>query len=546
VRATLLTIAGLSAATVVAGCAQRQAFVDSEPAARASAPPLARPAYDLVATIDPEAGRVRGTVTVTIPRSDRRRVVPFRVFPNLDELGTGFAVTGDARTADLRETILQVRRGSKRHVSLSFTYRLPKLEEASILETLFGGSVEPAKVGLLGRRENGVTLGHWFPLYLPEGARSSPELGGVGDLGNFATGSFRATLRIPARWRLVSSGVTVERSESGGVATYREEARRVRDFGVYLGRDLTTTQRRLGRVTIRAWAHAEHADRLGAVADTAAAAVRLFSESFGDYPWPELDVVDTPLGAGVGGMEWPSMVWIGSDAFAGDIPGLGGLSDLFSGDGLLGGLLDTEELERLGLGSGLAGLDTAADWVIVHEVAHEWWFSLVGSDSLGSAALDEPLAQYSSCLFWRELRPAQADAACETNMTAQYRAARLLGVDDAPADQPTDAFASALQYGAVVYGKAPGFYLELERRLGRRTLVAGLRRYVRAHAFGVATEEHLLHALAQAAPGGEAEIRRLWRRWLEDAHGDEDLGVSASSGLGSGLVGELLEQLLGG
>jgi hypothetical protein len=537
-RANCLTILSLLAAAALAGCAQIEGAFESEPAAPRGVAGPTSPSYAVDAAIDPESGRVRGRVTVTIPSSDRRRVVPFRVFPNLEELATGFVLTGGHAGNDaLDETIVRVSRGSKARITLAFAYTLPKLEQGSILDTLLGGgTIEPGSVGLLGRQENGVALGHWLPLYLPPGASSSPELGGSGDLGNFAASTFRATLRIPSSWTLVSSGVTVRRSQNGGTATYREQGRGLRDFGVYLGENLKVAERRVGRVKIRAWAQADHADRLDAVTETTAAALRLFSDSFGEYPWPELDVVDTPLGAGVGGMEWPAMVWIGSDAFAGDIPGLGGLGDLFGkdGEGPLGGLFDTEDLERLGLGGALSGLETAADWVIVHEVAHEWWFGLVGSDSLHSAALDEPLAQYSSCLFWRELRPAQAEAACETNMTAQYRSARLVGIEDAPADRPTEAFDSALQYGAIVYGKAPGLYLELERRLGRKTLVAGLRSYVRANAFGVATEEELLRALTQAAPGRAAEIRRLWRRWMEETHGDDDLDVSASSLDGAG------------
>jgi hypothetical protein len=547
-RPASVALASLVAVASVAGCTQPQRALESEPAARsaASTPAGARPAYELEATIDPTSGRVRGTVTVAIPRSDRRRVVPFRVFPNLRELGTGFTLTGgDARSADLDGTILRVTRGPAERIRLGFAYTVPELEEPSILDTLLGASIEPADVGLLGRYDDGVALGHWFPLYLPPGAASSPRLAGVGDLGNFATGTFRATLRVPATWKLVSSGVTVARSQRGRVATYRNHGQRLRDFGVYLGRDLRVAERRLGRTTVRAWARPEHAGRLGAVLDTAADALRLFGDHFGEYPWQELDVVDTPLGPGVGGMEWPSMVWIGSDAFAGNIPGLGGLGDLLGPGGPLSGLLDRDALDELGLGGTLDGLETSADWVIVHEVAHEWWFSLVGSDSLSSAVLDEPLAQYSSCLFWRELRPAQAAAACEANMTAQYRAARMLGIEDAPADQPTSAFDSALQYGAVVYGKAPGFYLELERRLGRKALVAGLRAYVRANAFGVAAEEDLLAALTQAAPPRAAEIRGLWRRWLEEEHGDEDLGVQRSSLGDAGALGKLLGELLG-
>jgi hypothetical protein len=504
------------------------------------------PAYELEATIDPVGGSVDGKVTVRIPASDRRRIVPFRVLPNLAGLDTGFRLTGgDASVSDLSGTVVSVPRGSRAQVTLAFEYILPSLERPSILDALVGGvELDPEHVGLLGRHENGAALGHWFPTYLPQGVASSARLRGNGDIGNYAAGSFYATLHVPSTWTLISSGRTLKRSEQGVLTTYVEVGSGLRDFGVYLGKGMKTSQRRIDGVTIRTWARPEHAERLGAVTDTAAAALRLFSESFGRQPWPELDVVETPLGAGIGGMEWPGMVWIAPDAFSGGVPGLGKLGEIFGEDtaDLLGRLIDSDELAELGLGSTLAGLETTADFVLVHEIAHEWWFALVGSDSLTSGALDEPLAQYSGCFFFRELRPAQAAAACETNVTGQYRVARVLGTQDAVANRPTDQFESSLQYGAVVYGKAPGFYLELEKLLGRRTLVAGLRNYARANAFRIAQDEDLLRALTQAAPRRAGDIRRLWRRWMEETHGDEDLQVS---GARLGGLSKLLEGLLG-
>jgi hypothetical protein len=518
-----------------------------------------RPAYDLEATIDPEGGAVRGRMTVRIPERDRRPAVPFRVFPNDERLATGFAITGgDATNDDLEDTVLSVSRGTKNTVTLAFEYTLPQLEEGSVFDLLLGGNaLEPDAIGLLGRHENGAALGHWFPTYLPEGVISNPEVRGFGDLGNFPASDFRARLRVPTAWELATSGITVSRSVDGRFSTYEEQGSRLRDFAVYLGRDLQASERTVDGVTIRAWAHADHAGRLTAVTETAAEAVRVFGDAFGTYPWPELDVVDTPLGVAVGGMEWPAMVWIGSDAFAGQIPGVGALGKLLgtgADDDPLREIVGNAVVKELGLGPVVAGLETTADFVLVHEVAHQWWFALVGSDSLASPVLDEPLAQYSSCLFWRQQRPHDAEAACETNVTGQYTIARSIGIPDAAADRPSDRFESPLQYGAVVYGKAPGFYLELEKLLGRNALLAGLRRYVRANSFGIATDEDLLRALTEAAPRHAPRIRRLWRRWMQETHGDEDLAVAGSplDGLLGGLggqagsleLGRLLDRLL--
>jgi aminopeptidase N len=75
--------------------------------------------------------------------------------------------------------------------------------------------------------------------------------------------------------------------------------------------------------------------------------VATFSASFGTYPYPELDVV---LGAfpDFGGMEYPTIIF--------------------------------SEVDK---------------WTVAHEVAHQWWYGLVGNDQYAEPWLDESLATWS-------------------------------------------------------------------------------------------------------------------------------------------------------
>jgi hypothetical protein len=61
-------------------------------------------------------------------------------------------------------------------------------------------------------------------------------------------------------------------------------------------------------------------------------------------------------------------------------------------------------------------------------------------------------------------------------------------------------------------------------------VVSGLRAFVAAHVFGVAGSDELRAALAGAASERAAEIDALWQRWIEEAHGDEDLGTGSLPG----------------
>jgi aminopeptidase N len=97
-----------------------------------------------------------------------------------------------------------------------------------------------------------------------------------------------------------------------------------------------------------------------------------------------------------------------------------------------------------------------------------------------------------------------------------------MGVEDAVADRPSDEFDSSTQYGAVVYGKAPGLYRALEARYGVDETTDALAAVVADHAFDQVAPDDLRAGLGEAL-GDPAGVDSLWNRWLEERHGDEDL-----------------------
>jgi len=519
------------------------------------------PRYDVRADVAPATGRVRGTVRAELPVGTGQREAELRYFAGVPDfeidarLGQ-VLVDGEGVDARRDDSILRVPlpdgHDGRVEVTVPFSYVLPPAaEDGGLLEQL-GGMGGPADVGLLARHPDALNLGHWFPLWVPAGNSAEPDPGGFGDIGNFPAAMIRAELTVPEGWAVVDGGVEVSDEVEDGRRTVVTEGFGMNDLVVSVLRgyvsESTTLDGDLDGVRVTAYAPRSERAVLPEVLEETTVAVETLSESLAPYPWREFDVVSAPLGAGVGGMEWPGATWIEPDLFAGGLPGLGGLADSLSG---LGGLLGGESGDPGDLGSLLGGgetglvLDTLRAWTIAHEVGHEWWHVIVGNDSVLDPVVDEPLAQHSACLVMRRSHPADADELCAGHVDSAYEQMRLLGDDDAAAARPTVEFDSSGQYAGVVYGKAAAFYRTLEDEFGREQVADALADVVRAQAFEMLDADRLRDTLASSLDGG-ARFERLWTRWMERRHGDADLEVDPGAGLGGLLGSGTLEELLGG
>lgn len=495
-----------------------------------------RPVYQLNAAIDPLTGGVEGRGRITLPpQAVNEADWGFRVFAGMDAFDSGLRITdvtvnGNETPFELDRALLTIDNVSENQtterpvVELSFAYEISEMAaNEDIFAALSGESLQPDQVGLLGRTPTGMQLGHWFPVWLPDGVRSDADPSGFGDIGAFPSASICAALTVDPAYRIITGG----ESDAAPDTTVIEGAMGLRDLSVLLSNDLAMVSETVDGVDIRVFGPPDDPEAMDLVLDYSVESFIALSQAFGPYPFTELDVVSAPLGSGVGGMEWPGMIWIERSMFAGGLPGLGDLGELFD-DEELGGLLD---------GFGGEALATTLEWTVAHEVAHEWWHATVGNDSIASPAVDEPLAQFSACIAMQRIHPDNWRDICEAQTIDTFGQYLGFGVTDAAADQPSDAFDSSLQYGAVVYGKAPGFYLEAGDLIGWDILIAALRDFVDANRFELVGTETLKTHLVDAAGDDGPEVDRLWDRWFSEARGAEDIESSSPFGSLGGLEG---------
>jgi aminopeptidase N len=168
-------------------------------------------------------------------------------------------------------------------------------------------------------------------------------------------------------------------------------------------------------------------------------------------------------------------------------------------------------LVRGGLGAGI-GMEypelifsiPAAD-VITHEVAHQWWYGLVGNNQYLEPWLDEAFASYSH----ERLHP-------RVNFCLPRRPYLLVAPRrrDIPLDATMELFerGSPAALGEVVYLAGSCALQRLERDIGRARMTAVLRRLQTRHRHGVMTRSDVLEAIRRVAP------RYPLRRWLRLAH----------------------------
>ncbi|HOX43910.1 MAG TPA: M1 family metallopeptidase [Myxococcota bacterium] len=421
---------------------------------------------------------------------------------------TTFAVRLDAPLAP----------GGRVRIGLAFASRIPRLPEGA--DTPLGGAAaDDLTQQLFGKEQQGgygvyacgagmLNLGFFYPI-IPartDGAWDTAAPAGLGDVAHFEVANYLVKVTLPSDQLVASSGQQVGEKPLGSGAEGLKEiyllGTGVRNFALQVSSRYELEETEVGDVRVRYFHTAETAKGAAKNLQIAVASLKAFEEMFGPYPWPELDVADAPLIGGAGGMEYPGLVTIAMSLTTSAGPG-GGPMDLM-------GML----MQQTGM----------VEFVIAHEVAHQWWHALVGSDSNRHPFLDEALANYSGVLYYEHRHGEQAATEqLEMQLRMPFQLLALMGGQDGVVDRPTSAFGSTAEYAALVYGKGALFLHAFRGALGGKALLKGLKAYARAHAFRQAEPADLVAALAKASAKPD-QARALYRRWIEETHGDEDIG----------------------
>jgi len=241
----------------------------------------------------------------------------------------------------------------------------------------------------------------------------------------------RVTITADRRLDLATTGELVSTSSNGRTKVF--QARNVRDFTVTASTNFDWRERRVGDTTVRVWFRP--GTRGAAWLDAAADAFAAIEARLGPYGYSTLDVVQSAGGAG---MEAPGLIWIPSGTPASNLR-----------------------------------------YVAAHEVAHQWFYGIVGNDQVREPFTDEALADFAA----RSVLGIHRGSRCPIR----------------PLDRSIYDYTARCYY-EIVYIQGGNLIDQARRAMGAELFWTTLRGFVEANRHGLVSTASLLRTLDDATP----------------------------------------------
>lgn len=301
---------------------------------------------------------------------------------------------------------------------------------SAIVRTAYSATLRAGTAGSdwMFTRTNGVVaLYRWIPWVSRARPFDRPNHGDP-----FVTPvSPKVSIRLTTDRPLVI-GTAGRRVSTSGL-TQSFEATMVRDVSLTAAPDYTSGSRSVGDTLVRAYVRGGVA--AGPRLDAATAALSKLEALLGPYPYPTLVVAQT--GGGYG-MESPGVVWIPAGVAAANLP-----------------------------------------YLVTHEVAHQWFYGLVGNDQANEPFTDEAAADFAA----RRVLGMRRSSGCATDAL----------------DRTIYAYSAACYYETIYVGGG-NLIDDQRRKMGDAAFWPALRAYIDRYAWTLAPRGALLDTLDAATP----------------------------------------------
>ena len=413
--------------------------------------------------------------------------------------------------------------GERSRVTIDFSATIPSVQpdETSLLahfldeinDAIGEERAENPSREIFFAANDAILLGYFFPMLATREVRDSDRMpaSGVKSAICSEVANYDVRVVVEAGITVIGSGRAVKRDRlqeseagSGSQQVVEFQARKLRGFALIFGEQLKSVDRVVQGTAVTSYFRAG-SERLGVrMLELATRAVDTFGRTFGPYASQTLQVIELPLPASFSGIDLPGIVVLSHAYFV----------DFDSPQPHLPGIVRAQS----------DVIKAALEFTLAHEIAHQWWGGIVGSDPRRDPFLDESLAQFSAIYLYETTEGSEiAEKVIEQQVRGTYFTYRMFGGLDTEVERPLRDFRSRLQYAAITQAKGAFFLIAMRRQLGDERFFSALRSYCEEHRYSISSAEKLRVALLNVAEDPRA-LRVTMRRWLNEKHGDEDIG----------------------
>ena len=284
--------------------------------------------------------------------------------------------------------------------------------------------------------------------------------------------NYNVVITIPDNMQLASTGNITDISSDNNTTTYTLKAITVRDFAFALSDKFNIVSDTIDNITVNYYYYDNKYpnESLKAGID----AVKTFNSLFGEYPYKVLNIVEANFVHG--GMEYPNLVLISDD------------------------------------------VDIESDYinVIVHEVAHQWWYGLVGNNEVAYGWLDEGLTEYSTLLFYEQ----NPDYNVNTkdlikNTTNSYVTFveiynKVFDKVDTSMNRQLKEYSNESEYVYIAYVKGMLIFDNIRELMGEEKFSKALQTYFQDHKYKIATPDSMIASFEKVNGSSLKEVFSSW------------------------------------
>lgn len=327
-----------------------------------------------------------------------------------------------------------------------------------------------------GYGENTINFGNFLPTLCVFSGGQWQEIlyHSNGDPFFSECANYIVDVSYPENLALAHTGEAVNTEFDENIITKKITALAVRDFAMVLSSKFQLASTEANGITINYFYHSDL--NFSKSLDTAKKAMTTFCSLFGKYPYAKLDVVEANFC--IGGMEFPNLVLV-SDTI--------------------------EDFD-------------AYQMVIVHEIAHQWWYGVVGNDQSNYAWLDEGLAEFSTALFFEknsgyEMTYDNIIATANTNLQVFKTVhENVLGGVDSSMNKSVADFASENAYIITTYTQGLLMFDALKKLLSENVVIKCLKNYFLTYAFQIVTPADLIASFEKTT---SCNLEPFFNSWIE-------------------------------